>query len=107
MHDLELFRRSGVCFHPDVLATADKAYQSICEIHANSLTPYKAYKNRPLTPYQAQFNRDLARYRVWIEHVNRRIKRFRIFQGRYCNKQRGHFELMELICGIHNHELQL
>jgi hypothetical protein len=40
-----------------------------------------------------------------IEHVNRRIKRFKILQIRYRNKQRKHLFRVSLICGIYNYEL--
>ncbi|MDR2360932.1 MAG: IS5/IS1182 family transposase, partial [Oscillospiraceae bacterium] len=40
------------------------------------------------------------------EHVNRRIKRFKILQMRYRNKQRKHLLRLSLICGIYNCELQ-
>ncbi|MCL2518281.1 MAG: IS5/IS1182 family transposase, partial [Oscillospiraceae bacterium] len=34
-----------------------------------------------------------------------RIKRFKILQLRYRNKQRKHFLRVSLICGIYNYEL--
>jgi len=104
VHDMELFRQSGVHLLPDILLVGDKGYQGICNIHLFSLTPFKASKKRPLTELQKQFNRNLSSYRMRIEHVNRRIKCFKVFQYRYRNKQRKHLLRMSLICGIYNHE---
>ena len=56
--------------------------------------------------WQKRFNCNLAGYRARIEHVNRRLKRFKIFQCRYRCKQRKHLLRMSLICGIYNYQLR-
>lgn len=105
VHDFELFKLSGVHMLDDILLVADKGYQGICHIHAFSLTPFKKPRKGELTPVQKAFNRNLSKFRILIEHVNRRIKRFKIFQYRYRNKQRKHLLRVSLICGIYNYEL--
>ena len=85
---------------------ADKGFQGLDLLHINSLIPYKKPKNGQLTAEQKTFNRNLSRYRIKIEHVNRRIKRFKIFQYRYRNKQKKHHMRLPLICGIYNYELR-
>jgi len=105
VHDMELFKQSGVHFLPDILLVGDKGYQGVCNVHLFSLTPFKASKKHPLTELQKQFNRNLSSYRMRIEHLNRRIKCFKVFQYRYRNKQRKHLLRFSLICGIYNHEL--
>ena len=105
VHDMELFKQSGVHLLPDILLVCDKGYQGVCNVHLFSLTPFKASKKRPLTDLQKRFNRNLSSYRMRIEHLNRRIKCFKVFQYRYRNKQRKHLLRMSLICGIYNHEL--
>jgi len=107
VHDIELFRQSNVHINKFILVVGDKGYQGICEIHENSLTPYKKPKGGILTPEQKKFNQKLSKFRIFIEHVNRRIKRFKMFQGRYRNKQRKHHKRISLVCGIHNFELGL
>jgi len=97
---------SGVHLLEDILLVADKGYQGICDLHAFSLIPFKKPRKGELTDLQKQFNRNLSRYRIFIEHVNRRIKRFKIFQHRYRNKQRKHHMRISLICGIYNFELK-
>jgi len=84
----------------------DKGYQGLPTLHVNSLTPFKKPKKGELTPLQKAFNSNLSKYRIRIEHVNRRIKRFKILQMRYRNKQRKHLLRVSLICGIYNFELR-
>jgi len=103
--DMELFRQSGIHIFRFILLVGDKGYQGINELHENSLTPYKKPKGGKLTKEQKDFNRSLSRFRIFIEHINRRIKRFKMFGGRYRNKQRKHHKRISLICGIHNFEL--
>jgi len=105
VHDLAMLRESGIRFHPDILLVGDRGFQGLYKLHANSLTPYKSSKRRPLTVYQRRFNSDLSSLRIRIEHVNRCLKRFKIFQHRYRNKQRKHLLYMSLICGIYNYEI--
>jgi len=104
-HDFELFKRSGVHLLEDILLVADKGYQGICALHKFSLTPFKKPRNGKLTVLQKQFNRNLSQYRIFIEHVNRTIKRFKILQHRYRNKQLKHLLRFSLLCGICNFEL--
>jgi hypothetical protein len=104
-HDLELFRKSKVRLYRFILFVGDKGYQGILDLHENSLTPYKKPKGGKLTHEQKEFNSRLSKFRIFIEHINRRIKRFKMFQGRYRNKQRKHHKRISLICGLHNFEL--
>jgi len=104
---MELFKQSGVRLSRFILLVGDKGYQGVCDLHENSLTPYKKPKGGTLTDEQRAFNSSLSKFRVHIEHVNRRIKRFKMFQYRYRNKQRKHHKRISLICGIHNFELAL
>jgi hypothetical protein len=83
----------------------DKGYQGILDLHGYSVIPYKKPKGGKLTLKQKEFNSCLSKFRIFIEHINRRIKRFKMFQGRYRNKQRKHHKRISLICGLHNFEL--
>lgn len=105
MHDFELFKQSKVHISDDILLIGDKGYQGLILLHANSLTPFKKARGNKLTKLQKLFNENLSKYRIHIEHVNRRIKRFKILQMRYRNKQKKHLLRVSLICGIYNFEL--
>jgi hypothetical protein len=105
VHDLELFRQSNVHILDDILLIGDKGYQGLPTLHVNSLTPFKKPRGGELTELQKMFNSNFSSYRIRVEHVNRRIKRFKILQIRYRNKQRKHLLRVSLICGIYNYEL--
>lgn len=105
VHDFEIFKRSKTHFLKDVLLVGDKAYQGLKLYHSNSLTPYKKPKNGKLTEYQKWFNSQISSYRIHIEHINRRVKRFKILQSRYRNKQKKHLLRVSLISALHNFEL--
>jgi len=88
-----------------ILLVGDKGFQGIYDIHSNSMIPFKKPRKGQLTEEQKLFNGKLSKFRIFIEHVNRRIKRFKILQMRYRNKQRKHPLRLSLICGIYNYEL--
>ena len=105
VHDLEIFKRSGFHLLKNILLIDDKGYQGLNRYHFNSLTPYKKPKNSALTDYQKWFNTQISRYIIYIEHVNRRIKRFKILQYRYRNKHKKHLLRISLIFAFYNFEL--
>ena len=88
-----------------ILLVGDKGFQGIIDLHANSIIPFKKPRKSELTDEKKRFNSKLSKFRIFIEHVNRRIKRFKILQYRYRNKQQKHLLRISLICGIYNYEL--
>ena len=86
---------------------ADKGYQGIQKIHANSLIPIKATKTHKLTHEEKAFNSALSKRRILVEHVNRYLKRFRILSSRYRNKQKRFGLRFSLIAGFYNFQLPL
>ncbi len=85
-----------------MLLIGDKGFR----IHVRSLTPFKKPRKGKLSAAQKQFNSNLSKFRMLIEHVNRRIKRFKLLQIRYRNKQLKHLLRVSLICGIYNFKLR-
>lgn len=72
-----------------------------------SETPIKKQKGKKLTKEQKKYNRELNRLRITVEHVNRRLKIFKILDYRYQNRHRRFGLRSNLIAGIYNHELAL
>ena len=106
-HDLSLFKHSKVRFCEVLLCLADKGYQGIAKIHANSITPQKKSPRQSLSDADKQANRALARLRIKVEHGIRRLKRFRILAERYRNRRRHFTRRVHLLAGIINFELAL
>ncbi len=104
-HDLRVFRNSQVHFPPSLLCLADSGYQGITKLHSQSITPQRKPPKRPLPKADKQSNQALASLRIRVEHGIRRLKRFRIFSGRYRNRRRRFGLRLHLLAGIINHGL--
>lgn len=83
----------------------DKGYQGIQRYHANSQTPIKKKRGKKLDKECQKINRELARERIIIEHINRRLKIFRLLSSRYRNRTRRFNLRLSLIAGIYNYGL--
>jgi len=104
-HDFELFKQAYQGASDKIQFLADSGFQGILHFHMNSLTPHKRSKNHPLTTEQKHFNHELSSKRIFIEHINAWIKRFKILAYKYRNKRLRHGLRIALICGIYNSEL--
>lgn len=104
-HDFKLFKASGIHFHPNTESLQDKGYQGIQKLHVFCRLPHKKPKGGNLTPEQKAFNRQLARERIGVEHINRRLKIFRILSERYRNRRRRFGLRCNLIAALYNYEL--
>nr|WP_255674529.1 transposase family protein [Deinococcus sp. 6GRE01] len=102
MHDLTLFRQSGVQIHPETALIGDAGYQGIRRHHGHSVTPHKATKKAQLTPEQRQQNRELASTRLRVEHVIRRLKIFRVLKDVYRHRRRRFSLRVNLIAAVCN-----
>lgn len=105
VHDFRVFKQSRLPLNAKIQLLADKGYQGILKLHANSQTPKKKSKQAALSKADHRYNRDLARRRVMAEHVNRRLKIWRILAERYRNRRRRFGLRFNLIAGLYNYEL--
>ena len=105
MHDFKLYKETiGKNVDESILMQTDLGYLGIEKLHANCLLPIKESKNHKLTEQEKAYNKKLAQKRVVIEHINAKIKTFRIMSYPYRNRRRRHLLRMSLICGIINFE---
>ena len=100
-----MFKKAYRGVHERIKIQSDSGYQGIKGIHTNSETPKKASKLHKLTKEEKDKNRKISRERIYIEHINAHIKRFKILSTRYRNKRKKYGLRMSLICGIYNYEL--
>ena len=70
-----------------------------------SETPIKKARGKKLTKEQKKYNRKLNRLRIAVEHVNRKLKIFKILSYPYRNRHRRFGLRSNLIAGIYNYEL--
>ena len=104
-HDFKLFKNSRTKFHKFLKVIADKGYQGIAKLHNLSQTPIKKPREKKLTKTQKKYNRQLNRLRIAVEHVNRRLKIFKILSYPYRNRHRRFGLRSNLIVRIYNYEL--
>jgi hypothetical protein len=104
-HDFKLFKNSQVKFGTLMKVIADKGYQGIAKIHRLSETPIKKKKGKKLTKEEKTYNRQLNRLRITVEHINRRLKVFKILSYPYRNRGKRFGLRANLIAGLHNYDL--
>ena len=102
VHDYKFLEESRLVISPETEKLADSAYQGITKLYANSSTPVKEYRSKPLTREAKQFNRRLATRRIGIEHIVRRCKIFRITKDIYRGKHRNYGKTWNVIAAIVN-----
>lgn len=105
-HDFKLFKHSQIQLPERIKAVVDSGYLGIKALHANSELLKKKSKLHSLTKQDKRANRELASLRVLNEHVIGRIKRFKIISCKYRNRRRRFGLRFNLICAIHNLNLE-
>ncbi len=101
-HDFSLLKRTFRGINSDIILLADSGYQGIHSIHKNSWIPNKKPMKGKLSATDKFENRQLSSFRIYIEHINRYIKRFKILSSRYRNKRKRHSLRVSLLCAICN-----
>lgn len=87
-HDYNVYKRTKLHIHPNIKQQADSGYQGAQKVHTNTEIPHKKSKKNPLTKEKKQQNRQLAQKRIPIEHVNAKLKVFRILKNHYRSHSR-------------------
>ena len=105
MHDFKLYEVSvGEKVLESILVGGDCGYVGILKLHKNSCTPFKKSKGGELAAVEKAENRRFARIRILVEHLNAKIKVFKVVAYRYRNRRRRFGLRMALICGVINFE---
>ena len=106
-HDFHLFKRSSVKLKQETKCLADKGYQGIQKLHANSQLPKKKRKGEQLSQLDREMNQSLERTRGICERIIGRLKVFKIVAERYRNRRKRFGLRFNLIAGLYNCELGL
>ena len=97
-----MFKDSKVFINPKCPLLCDAGYQGIAKIHPNSKTPIKKKKNKKLTNEEKAYNKEISKDRIYIEHINRRCKIFRITKETYRGKHKNYGKTWNLAAAIVN-----
>lgn len=105
-HDFKMWKKStGAKVLAHIKIQADSGYQGMAKCHSNSEIPKKKPKGCKLTKDEKLNNRRIGSERIFIEHVNCRLKRLHILAERYRNRRKRFNLRMSLFCGLYNYEL--
>lgn len=97
-----MYKKKPVKLGKNKKIIADKGYQGIQAIHSESEIPIKKKRNQGLRKEEKQHNRELSKRRMIVEHMNRKIKIFRIFSSKYRNRRKRFGQRVNLIVSIIN-----
>ena len=82
-------------------AKVDLGYIGIKKFHSNVEIPKKNSKLHKLTDEDKKENQEKASKRIYVEHINAKIKTFQILKQKYRNRKRYNLRV-NLICGLIN-----
>lgn len=88
--------------HPKTPLWGDSGYQGIHKYHQNTSLPIKKKKGQQLSAEDKAYNKALSKQRVFIEHVNRRCKIFRIVKDVYRGKHKNYSLTWHLVSALVN-----
>lgn len=94
--DISLMRERLKQFDKNQLFSADKAYLGEPQIR----TPHKKPPNGELTSQQKEANKKLSSNRIFVEHVIRLVKIFKIAQERFRLDAHKYESIIMTICGL-------
>ena len=94
--DINLFRETKNKFDNKQKFSGDKAYQG----EELMKTPTKKTKKQELTSEQKEKNKELASERIFVEHLIRLVKIFRVAQERFRLNSSKYEQVIMTICGL-------
>ena len=102
MHDFKLFKHSKLPIKRDLLVCVDTGYLGIHKIHNKVEIPKKRTKLNPLSVADKIANKKKSSKRIPIEHINAKIKAFKIVSQKYRNRRKRFGLRFNLICSLIN-----
>ena len=101
-HDFKIFKESKLPLKKETSGEVDLGYVGIEKIHKKCEIPKKKSKNNPLTKEDKELNKIKSSSRIYVEHINAKIKVFQIFTQKYRNRRKRFGLRLNLICGLIN-----
>ncbi len=94
--DINLFRKSQKEFNQSQPFSGDKAFSG----GENIITPHKRKPKRELSQQQKNENKVRSSYRIFIEHLIRLLKIFRVASQRFRLKLDTYKQIILTVCGL-------
>ena len=96
MSDVFLLRKQQENFHEEQKFQGDKAFQGA----ERTTTPKKKPRNKEMPQEIKEENKEKAQKRIFVEHVIRLIKIFRVARERFRLKENNYEKIILTICGL-------
>jgi len=94
--DINLLKKQQKKLSKNQKYEGDKGYQGA----ERTKTPHKKPKKKELSEEQKEKNKEIAKERIYIEHLIRIIKIFRIASERFRLKSNRYKQVILVICGL-------
>ena len=101
-HDFKLYKQSKLPLPQMLKVCVDTGYLGILNFHENSEMPKKKTKLNPLSKEDKLENKKKSSKRIPIEHINAKIKAFKIVALKYRNRRKRFGLRFNLICALIN-----
>ena len=101
-HDFHLWKRTFEGTPANVTNEVDLGYLGMDKYHSNSRIPHKNSKHHKLTEEEKRENKELAKDRIFIEHTNGWIKRFKILSTKFRNHLSHFAKFAVILCAFYN-----
>jgi len=101
-HDFKLYKQSKLPLPQMLRVCVDTGYLGILNLHENSEMPKKKTKLNPLSKEDKLENKKKSSKRIPIEHINAKIKAFKIVAHKYRNRRKRFGLRFNLICALIN-----
>lgn len=101
-HDFKLYKQSRLALPQMLKVCVDTGYLGINKLHENSEMPKKKTKLNPLSKEDKLENKKKSSKRIPIEHINAKIKAFKILSHKYRNRRKRFGLRFNLICALIN-----
>ena len=99
---LSSLKQARLPIKKETLVCVDTGYLGINNFHKNIEMPKKKTKLNPLSKKDKLENRDKSSKRIPIEHINAKIKTFKILSQKYRNRRKRFGLRFNLICALIN-----
>ena len=101
-HDFKLFKQSRLPIKKETIVCVDTGYLGLIKLHVNTEMPKKKTKLNPLSKEDKLENKNKSSKRIPVEHVNAKIKAFKIVAQKYRNRRKRFGLRFNLICALVN-----
>lgn len=101
-HDFKLYKQSKLAIPQMLKVCVDTGYLGITNFHENSEMPKKKTKLNPLSKEDKLENKKKSSTRIPVEHINAKIKAFKIVAHKYRNRRKRFGLRFNLICALVN-----